>query len=271
MTHSASPIAAIGSLARHRGLLRQFVLRQVSSRYRGSMLGIVWSLMNPLLMLMVYSFVFVVVFKARWGTDTGPRGEFAVMLFSGLILHGFLAECISRAPGLILENRNLVKKVVFPLELLPVAAVCSALFQLLVSLVVLLLGVLLVYHRVPLTFLYLPLILLPLVMFALGFSWFLASLGTYLRDTAQITGILVAILLFLSTIFYPADHLPAPADALIYLNPLSFAADELRAVALLGMAPHWAALALYSVLATLTAIIGFAWFQKTRAGFADVV
>ena len=185
MTHSASPVAAVASLARHRGLLAQFVRRQVASRYRGSMLGIVWSLMTPLLMLAVYSFVFVIVFKARWGADTGPRGEFAVMLFSGLVLHGFLAECISRAPGVILENRNLVKKVVFPLELLPVAAVCSALFQLLVSFVVLLLGVLLVYHRLPLTLVYLPAVVLPLVLFALG----LVTVATRRNAVAILMGV----------------------------------------------------------------------------------
>ncbi len=272
---SLNPLLAVRSLVRHRALLLRFVRREVTERYRGSMLGVLWSLATPILMLGVYGLVFGVVFQARWNTGDAaapaPHGEFAVMLFSGLILHAFLVECLTRAPGVILEQRNLVKKVVFPLELLPATVVGAALFQLFISLGVLLLAALAVYHRLPVTALWLPALLLPFVMLATGCAWALAALGVYLRDTGHVMGITASLLLFLSTVFYPASRLPAPLDALIYLNPLSFMVDQLRAVIVTGAAPDSVGLLLYTAVATVLWAGGFALFQKARRGFADVV
>ncbi|MFN3786333.1 MAG: ABC transporter permease, partial [Thiothrix sp.] len=173
--------------------------RDVLGRYRGSMLGMVWSLVNPLLMLAVYTFVFSVVFQARWGLDTTERhGSFAVVLFAGLVVHSLLAECVNRAPSLILANANYVKKVVFPLEILPWVTLVSALFHTGISVLVLLMAEFILMQHVPWTVLLLPLVWLPFVIGIMGLGWFLAALGVYVRDVAQITGLITTVLLFMS-------------------------------------------------------------------------
>ena len=268
--HSVSPFSAITGWITHRSLIHQYVRRMVQQRYRGSMLGMAWALITPLLMLAVYSFVFVIVFKARWG-ESGPRGEFAVMLFSGLILHGYLTEIITQSPRLVLANPNFVKKVVFPLEILVPSLVLSGLFQFCISFVVLLLGVLLVYGTVPATIIYLPVILLPFILLLTGIGWLLASLGVFVRDIANIMSILAPVLLFLSTIFYPAERLPGIGQYLIYLNPLSFMVEQLRNVVLLGQEPAVVGMVVYSVISAFIFVAGYYWFQKTRQAFADIM
>ncbi|WP_308874173.1 ABC transporter permease [Thiothrix subterranea] len=204
-----SPLAMLGSVWRNRQLIWQMSKRDVLGRYRGSMIGMAWSFFNPLFMLAVYTFVFSVVFESRWGVDTGEsRGSFAVILFAGLVVHGLLAECVNRAPGLILSNANYVKKVVFPLEILPWVTLVSALFHTGISLLVLLIAELLLMQHVPWTVLLLPLVWLPFVMGIMGISWFLAALGVYVRDVAQITGLLTTVLLFMSPVFYPCLDCP---------------------------------------------------------------
>jgi lipopolysaccharide transport system permease protein len=236
------------------------------------MLGLTWSFLNPLLMLTVYTFVFSVVFKARWNLDElESRTNFAIILFVGLIVHGLFAECLNRAPSLILANVNYVKRVVFPLEILPCVVMGSALFHATISLIVLQTLQLVLNQTWPLTSIFLPLVLFPLLLGTLGLTWIIASIGVYIRDVGQVVNLTTMMLLFLSPVFYPSTALPQTYRWLLYLNPLTFVIEEVRDILVFGNAPHWLGLAAYTVCSLLVAWIGFMWFQKTRRGFADVI
>jgi lipopolysaccharide transport system permease protein len=269
--YPASPRALFASLWGNRGLIVQLTRREVLSRYRGSILGLAWSFFNPLLMLAVYTFVFSVIFKARWGLGEESTADFAIVLFVGLIIHGLFAECVNRAPGLILANVNYVKKVVFPLEILPWVAAGSALFHCAVSIAVLLAAQLVFQHTLAWTVIFLPVVVAPLLLATIGLAWFLSSIGVYLRDIAQTIGIFTTVLLFLSPVFYPVDALPENYRILLLLNPLTFVIGDARRVLIWGQAPDWAGLILYSAASFAVAWLGFWWFQRTRRGFADVV
>lgn len=266
-----SPQELIFSLWRNRNLIQAMVKREVLGRYRGSVLGVLWSFFNPVFMLIVYTFVFSVVFRARWNSGSDSKTEFALVLFAGLIVFNLFAEAINRAPALILSNVNYVKKVVFPLEVLPWISLGSALFHFLISLSVWLIGYLLLFGAPPLTVVYLPLILVPLVLLTMGLSWLLASLGVFLRDVTQLIGIVTSVLMFLSPIFYPVSALPEQYQSWIFMNPLTVVIEQVRAVLFWGKTPEFGALALYFVISSTIAWLGFAWFQKTRKGFADVL
>ena len=236
---SASPREILASLWKNKGLIRNLVYREVAGRYKGSILGIFWSLANPVFMLMVYTFVFSVVFKARWGAGgSDSKTEFALVLFAGLMVFNLFAECISKAPGLILANANYVKKVVFPLEILPWVSMGSAIFHFLVSLGVWLVAYLLFFGLPYWQILLLPIVLLPLVLFVMGLSWALASLGVYLRDIAQVIGVLITTLMFLTPIFYPASSLPPAYQTLIFLNPLTAPIEMVRDLMYWGKLPN---------------------------------
>jgi len=265
-------VAAIyTSVARHPDLLWQMVRREVAGRYRGSVGGMAWALVLPLMMLAVYTFVFSVVFQARWAGGGEGRAAFAVNVFAGMIVHGLFAECVNRAPTLVLGNVNYVRKVVFPLEILPWVSMGSALFHAAMALAVLLAFLLVQQGGLHPTVLLLPIVLLPLVLLTMGLSWFLASLGVFLRDIAQVTGILTTIALFLSPVFYPVSALPEAYRWAFHLNPLTFPIEQARRVLVTGGTPDWLALAAYAAAALVVAALGLAWFQRTRKGFADVV
>lgn len=256
---------------RHRSLLVQMVIREILGRYRGSFFGIVWSLFNPLLMLGVYTFVFSVVFKARWQMDVTGKVEFAIVLFAGMIVFGFFSECVNRAPSLILNNPNYVKKVIFPLEIFPWISVGAALFHLLISLTVLVLFLLLAGNDFPLTILLFPLVIMPLVFLVLGLGWFLGSLGVYLRDVGQTIGLFTTALMFLSPVFYPIAALPEELRPFLILNPLAFVIEAARDVLIWGRIPDLPAVFAHISFSMLVAWAGFFWFQKTRRGFGDVL
>jgi lipopolysaccharide transport system permease protein len=267
-----SPVAMIKSLWRNRHLIVQMTRRDVVGRYKGSVLGLAWSFLTPILMLAVYTFVFSVVFKARWGTDGDEsKTQFALVLFVGMIVHGLFAEVLNRAPGLILSNVNYVKKVVFPLDVLPVIAMGAALFHASISLAVLLIAFALFNGYLHWTIIFVPVVLLPLVILTLGVAWIFASLGVFLRDVGQTVGIITTMMLFLAPIFYPITALPEEIRPWIMANPLTFIIEEARGVVILGRMPEWSGLGIYTLAATAVAWAGFAWFQKTRKGFADVL
>ncbi|MDH3998331.1 MAG: ABC transporter permease [Desulfuromonadales bacterium] len=268
---SIAPATMLSKLWFHRRLIFNLTRREVVGRYRGSVLGLLWSFFNPIFMLAVYTFVFSVVLNAKWGTGGGSKAEFALILFAGLLVFNLFAECVSRAPGLILSNPSYVKKVVFPLEILPWVILGSALFHLAVSVSVWLLFSLWVYGLPPLTALLFPLMLLPLILLVMGLSWFLAALGVYLRDVAQIVGIVVTALMFLTPIFYPVSIVPEDFRRLIYLNPLTFIVDQVRSLLIFGGGLDLSGYALLCAGSLLVCWLGFAWFQLTRKGFADVV
>lgn len=269
--YPVNPPLVLKGLWGHRYLIWQMTKREVIGRYRGSMLGILWSFVIPILMLAVYTFVFSFIFKARWGSETGTKAEFALFLFAGLIVHALFSECVNKAPLLILNNPNYVKKVVFPLEILPWISMCSILIHSAISISVLLAGYALIHGGLNWTMIFLPVIIFPLVLFTMGVSWFLASIGTYVRDVSQLIGIVTTVLLFLSPIFYPASILPQEIRPYLFLNPLTFIIEQVRDVVIVGNTPAWLRLGMYTAISLLVAWLGLVWFQKTRRGFADVI
>jgi lipopolysaccharide transport system permease protein len=245
--------------------------REVIGRYRGSVMGLAWSFFNPVLMLAVYTFVFSEVFQSRWvGQETG-KGGFAILLFVGMIVHGLFSECANRSPSLIITHGNYVKKIVFPLEILTVVTVGSALFHTCISLIVLVAAQFLLTHQLHASAVFFPLVLLPLLIATLGISWWLSALGVYLRDVGQIIVVLTTVLLFLSPVLYPVAALPAVYQPWLKLNPLTYIIEESRNVLLFGQVPQWGSLTVAMLIGLGIALAGFWFFQKTRKGFADVI
>ncbi|MBV4365395.1 ABC transporter permease [Erwinia sp. BNK-24-b] len=272
-TKSASLIALFKNVWMNRNLIVQMTKREIVGRYRGSAMGLLWSFINPVLMLAVYTFVFSVVFKARWGASSvaASKSDFAVILFVGLIVHTLFAETLTRAPSLIIANVNYVKKVVFPLEILSITSLASVVFHSLVSLIVLLSAFFIFNGFIHWTAIFIPVVLFPLILVTLGLSWFLSSLGVFLRDVGQTIAILMTILMFLSPIFYPISSLPPNFQSVIMLNPLTFIIEQARSVLIWGKLPDFVGLAIYSAISLLICWACYAWFQKTRKGFADVL
>lgn len=271
---SCGPVALLRGLWLHRQLIAQMTRREVLGRYKGSAMGLAWSFFQPLFMLTVYTFVFSEVFKARWGgagSVAESKTQFAVLLFVGLIVLNLFSEVINRAPTLVVANVNFVKKVVFPIDVLPVSAMGAALFHAAVSVVVLLCAVLVFNGGLAWTVVFFPLVLLPLVIVTLGLAWILASLGVFLRDVGQTISLLTTVLMFLSPVFYPVTAVPLRFRPFIMANPLTFIIEQARDVLIWGRLPNWLGLAVYMVAACGVAWAGYAWFQKTRKGFADVL
>ena len=268
---STSPVGMFASLWRHWSLIHASAKREILGRYRGSVLGLVWSFFNPLFMLAVFTFVFSAIFQARWSGGSDSKTEFALLLFVGLLVFNLFAECVTRAPTLVLSNVNYVKKVVFPLEILPVVSLLSALFQAFIGVVVWLIAYMIFFGVPHPTVFLLPLVLLPFCFFLMGLSWALASIGVFLRDVTQIIGVLTTALMFLSPIFYPATAFPEDYRYVLYLNPLTTVVEQTRDVLFWGKTPDFFMLGIYWMVSTSIAWLGFAWFQKTRKGFADVL
>ena len=260
----------------NRSLVQQILIREIQSRYRGSLMGFVWSIVTPLLMLATYTFVFQYVFQARWGVTTLVAGQetelpFAIVLFLGLIIHSLIADTLSRSPGLILQNANFVKKVVFPLEILSLVNLLSSLFHFLISFMLLLVFVFISLEHVPIETFYLPLVLLPYFLLLLGLGWFLSALGVFLRDIQHIMGTLTMLMLFLSPVFFSVERLPENIQTFIWLNPIAVIVENARMVMLYGEAPDFQALTIYSLCAITFTSAAYYFFQKIRPGFADVV
>lgn len=257
---------------RHRDLIKQLVRRDVLGRYRSSLLGSVWSVLAPLSMLAVYTFVFVGVFRSRWpGGHDGGGLEFALQVFAGLVIFNLFAEVANRAPGLILEQTNLVKKVAFPLHVLPWTAVLGSCVHAGSSLLILLVAATWSHGYLPLSTLALPLVLLAFLPFLLAIAYFLAALGAYVRDIAQAMGMIVSFTMFLSPVFYPVKALAADLRYLLHLNPLTPIIENLRLCLLSGQWPEWGWLAVYFALSSLLLAAGGYSFNYLRKGFADVV
>jgi lipopolysaccharide transport system permease protein len=273
--HSPSLVQWVNTLWGRRDLLYQLVKRDVAGRYRGSALGLLWTILNPLFLLTVYTFVFTVVFKARWGalplSSTQDTGMFAVILFSGLMLHMLMAECLVRAPSIILQNENFVKKVIFPLELFPVMVLLSSLFHQAMYVLILLGSVFAITGHIQPTIFYLPLLWMPFWLLLLGLTYIVASLGVFLRDIGQIMQLFITVLLFVSPVFYPIESLPLQFQHWMLLNPLTFVIEQTRDVLLWGREPQWNLLAVFTGVSLLILMLGVFWFQRTRKGFADVL
>jgi len=274
--HAAQPtsLAALAiSLWRNRQLIVQMTKREVVGRYKGSAIGLVWSFFNPVFMLLIYTIVFSEIFKSRWGGvgADDSKTQFAVVLFVGMIVLSLFSEVINRAPGLIISNVNYVKKVVFPLEILPIITIGAALFHSIISIGVLLAAFILFNGYLHWTVIFIPLVLFPMLILITGLAWMLASLGVFLRDVGQTIVLFTTVLMFLSPVFYPVTAVPERLRPFIMANPLTFIIEQAREVLIWGHSPNWLGLGIYTVAATVVAWAGYAWFQKTRKGFADVL
>ena len=269
---AAAPGEPVWALWRRRRLIAQFVRREVASRYRGSMFGLIWSFLTPLLLLAIYTFVFGVVFQARWpGLRAGSLGEFALVVFCGLVVLNLFGECVSRAPGLVVGSPTYVKRVVFPLEILPVVTVGSALVTTGASLAVLLAVRLAMERTLPWTVVLAPVVLVPLILLTLGVAWFLASLGVFVRDIHYLVVLLLQVLVFVTPVFYPLEAVPEGFRSVLSINPLHPVVDDLRRVVLWGRLPEWPRFAVSLVVGAAAALLGHAWFMRTRRAFADVI
>ncbi len=268
-----NPLAMLANLSRHSYLTWQLARRELHARYRGTHLGLLWAVLTPLLMLAIYTFIFAIIFKTRWnaaGEET--RGEFALTLFCGLLLYNVFAEVVNRSAGMIVSVPNYVKKLVFPVEIFVVAGLLSALINMLLSLGVWLLGWLLLKWSLPhATLLYVPLIVLPVALTALGIGWTLASLGVFVRDVGHAVGIAVQMLFFLTPIFYQLEAVPQPYRALVALNPLAHAVENMRRIMMFGQPPMWVGWSLALAGSLLLALGGYAFFMKSKRAFADVL
>lgn len=263
--------ALLQAIWQHRATIRSLAKREVQSKYKGSVLGVFWSLVNPILMLAIYTFVFSEVFRMRWGGGLDHPLDFALMLFTGMIVFGFISELLSRAPHLVTANPNLVKKILFPLEIAAPVALISGLFQFSVGLVLLLLAYTAFKGLPPPTIFLFPLVAVPMLLLTLGATWFVSSLGVFIRDIGQLIGHLLMMAMFLSPIFYPITAIPERFRPFFYLNPLTFLVEQARKVLILGVPPDWGQLALFGAFSALFCYLGFVWFQFTRKGFADVL
>ena len=256
----------------NRYLFLQMLKRELEQRYRGSQLGFIWAFVYPIMMLLVYTFVFSIVMKAKWGVEGQDNIAFGIILFAGLLCHSFLAEVLIGAVGLITGNPQYVKKVVFPLEILSLVQVCHSLLHMILGLIILLAIYLASGGVLHATIVLVPVVLLPFIVFLLGMSWFIAVLGVYVRDLSQFMGVLVTILLFLGPIVYPFSAIPDYLQPyVLWLNPLTIIVEQLRAVVLFGQFPDWQLLGIYSIFAFLMLFLGAWFFKRTRDGFADVI
>lgn len=264
-------LGAFHAFTQYGSLTLELSKREVLGRYRGASFGLLWSLISPFLMLVVYTIAFGYVLKSRWPHTSGSTTEYALILFLGLIVHGMFSECVNRAPSLVVSNVNLVKRIIFPLEILPWPVILSSVFHALMNFVVFAILMLLTQHHVPVTIVALPLVLIPLVVFTASVCWFLSALGVYMRDIGQVTGVLTTAMLFLSSAIVPVDTLPEKFRFVFYLNPLTFIINQTRQVAIWGQWPNLAGLATYFAGSLVLAHLGHMWFNKAKRGFADVL
>lgn len=272
---SALPWNIVRALARHRHLIGQLTRRDVLARYRGSYLGILWSVLNPLFMLAIFATVFGLIFQGKFtGHPSESPVDFALQLFAGLIVFNVFAECLGRAPSLMLLNGNYVTKVVFPLEILPVTVVLNALVNLLFSVVPLVLAVAVFRHHLPATLALWPLLLVPLCLFSLGTAWLLSALGVFFRDLSELVGPLSLVIMYASAIFYPVEAVRAKVpwlEPVLRLNPLAYLATESRNLAIWGEGPDWPGYGIILGVSLLFACLGYALFTRMKGTFADVL
>jgi lipopolysaccharide transport system permease protein len=251
-------------------LFRQLLGRELSSRYKTTSLGTIWLVLQPLLMLGVYTLVFSGIFKVRWAHDQSTT-DFALVLFAGLLIFNFFSEVLVVAPGLIVGQPNYVKKVVFPVGLLPVVKVAAALVTGFISLAILLLVQLAFGGGLAWSMLLSPLVLVAMVPMMLGIAWALSALGVYLRDISQFVGIVASMMLFLSPIFFPSSSIPPKLSFLVTLNPLVFPIEQLRAMTVQPGDVDWFGLLVYILISIIFAWICLAIFKRLSRGFADVI
>lgn len=259
-------------LVRNRHLIWQFLQRDIFVRYRGTFFGLFWSFLSPLIMLAVYVFVFGFVFKASFGHRANESTfEFGLALFCGLNLFNFFAEVVTRSPTLILQHPNFVKKVVFPLQILPVVATGTGLFHCLIAFLPLTIGLAIAHHQVPFTVLYLILFLIPLTLLTCGVSWIFAAIGVFFRDVQALLTAALTILMFTSAIFFPRSAVPEKWRVILDLNPMVHLIENARSSIIWGDTPYWRTYFVLLAGALLVAVFGYFVFDRSKPAFADVI
>lgn len=267
-----NPINIVRNFRVNRYVVKQFARREVEARYKGSYLGMFWSVANPLMMVAVYAFVFAVIFKFKWGARPDETSaDFVLTLFCGIIIFSIFSECVSRAPGLVLGYPNYVRKVVFPLEILPVAVLISTLVHAALSLATLLAGSLIFGQGISRTLPFLPVVLLPLCALTLGLSWLLAAAGVFIRDIGHPVSMLVQILMFVSGVFFPLSAVPEEFRSILTFNPLATIMEDARRVIMWGQLPDWSGELIITLISLAIMQLGFLCFMKSKRAFADVL
>jgi len=260
------------SVVAHRELILRLATREVTQRFQGSLLGIIWMVLMPLLTAAVFTFVFSAVFQTRWGAAT-PAGpfDFAILLLVGMAVHGIFAEAVGRAPTVILAQASYVTKVIFPIEVLPVVAVLASLVNAFVTVGIVVVGQALLKGVLHWTVIFWPLVIAPYLIFVVALTMFFAACGVFLRDLSQIVSLLVTVTLFLTPIFYPLDAVPGAFRQVMRLNPLTSIVEQSRTVIVFGGLPDFVSLGLYTLCALAALTAAYWLFQRLRPGFADVL
>lgn len=256
---------------KNRELINQLIKREISLRYSGSYLGIIWSFLNPLALLGVYTFIFGSVFQARWGAGNGQQGNYTVLLFVGMLIHNLFSECINKSSTIILANSNYVKKVIFPLEILTWTIIGAALFHFLTGVFVLIILQTLLKEPLYWTMVLLPTIIIPFIILLAGLSWFLSALGVYFRDVSQLVGMLTTIMMFMSPVFYSISSVPERFRPYMQANPLTIVIEQSRKILIYGQMPDMSSIGLLTLISSITFTLGLWFFNKTKNGFSDVL
>ncbi|MFN0138396.1 MAG: ABC transporter permease [Phycisphaerae bacterium] len=267
----ASPNAFWRALVTNRTLIYRLARREIEARYRGSVLGIVWSLIAPLTLLAVYGFVFTVIFPSKWQGGADGKGHFVLVLFLGMICFNVFSEAFNRAPTLMLNNVEYIKRVVFPLEALAWVVILVAMFNAVLSVAALMLGYVVLVGIPPISALLLPVVVVPLLLCTAGLVWFLSALGVFLRDLQQFMPVLTTVLMFFSPVFYPSAALPEKLRPFLLVSPIAVTIEEARGVLFENRWPTWWLLGVQLVIGGVVAWLGCSFFRKTRKGFADVL
>lgn len=263
----------VQSIWRNRNLIRTLVRRDVLSRYSGSFGGALWAVLNPLMLMFTYFFVFGLVLRSRFGNDPSRAG-YAIYFLAGMLPWLAFSEAVGRAPFIMVEHRNFIKKLVFPVETLPINLVVSGMVTEFFGIVLFAAALLIVRGRVPATVLYLPALVIPQVLLTAGICWFLAALGVFVRDLAQINGYLLTVWFFLTPICYPEANLsslPHAALAILTKNPIYVLVRGYRSILLESSAPDWSSLGWLAIASVAVFLLGHAWFYKLRKSFADLI
>jgi lipopolysaccharide transport system permease protein len=261
----------ISPLFYHRQLILSLVFRRISSRYKGAIFGYLWITLVPLILLAVYTFVFSVIFSARWDVYIGEKTSFALFLFIGLCAHQMLAEVLSSSVGIIHENKSYVKKIQFPLEILAYVAVITALFSFVINSIIVLIANWIFFGTINAAVLYLPILILPLVFLCLGFSWIVSAIGVYFRDLRHIINVVILMFLFLTPIFYPLEAVPLEYASIIKINPMASIVENLRGLIFFNITPAIVPWLVLLVCSCLFAGGTYKLFNHARVGFADVI
>lgn len=268
---SALPTAPFDALLGRRDVAIELARRDILGRYHDSAFGLGWSLLAPLLLLVVYTFAFGQILGGRWNQSTGSSVPFGIVLFLGIMVHGFFAEVFARSPKLMVDNANFVKKIVFPLPVLSWVAAMSAGYHFLANLAVFIMLSTVVAGVLSFWVFLVPLVMLPLFLLTVATSWTMAAVGVYFRDIGQAVPVIVTALLFLSSAIVPVDTLDPRYQRIFRLNPLTFFIDQVREVALWGRLPDWSALGLWLLASLILLYVAHAFFRRASRGFADVL